>query len=364
MGMKTPWNQFFSAAALALIGLSVHGASSVPADWKTDCVGRMQISLPGEADIAAMLPKDFIKKLQEKGDSPFRFIDGQDASWSHVALMRITHPISDSEMRIINTEVNVLRNKIVKRVREDGDGVQLSRASTGTLEGKAWRGEKFYSAYLQAGSVAISWNSAVQLAKDLPLIASNFQTLVSGLRLRPTFDVPQDPGVCLPYLFVKDDGKDSRHIGMTYRLKAHPDITVWLEDSSAATIGPHTKPAMFTAEGKAAYFWERRYANRRSFQSLWPFHYAFKDTTMAGQEGVKTFVELTRDDEEQTKDYGYLVSVRGDPDAKTDTPDLMLYVIQDSVNATKRGIKPLDKDAFLEMAETIAASVRRRETSQ
>lgn len=192
-------------------------------------------------------------------------------------------------------------------------------------------------------------------------MADYYQTLIAGLRPRHIFDVPKDPCVCLPYLFVKNE--TGRHIGMTYRLKAHPDITVWLEDASAVTIGPHMNPAKFTAKGKAAFFWEQHQQILQGIKSLWSFNQAFKDTTLAGQKGVKTFVELIREDKEQTKDYGYLVSVRGNPEAKDDTLDLMLYVIQDSINATKRGIKPLGKGEFLNMAETIAASVKRRGTS-
>lgn len=364
MGMKTPWKQFISAAVLALIGLSAAAESKVPSDWKTDCVGRMQISLPGEADIAAMLPKDLISELNAQGYFGYKFLDGQDASWSSSNGLKITHPITPEEGVVIDAiiakDLAAAKAYYKKKSKETGESLALTELPKSAHVKLAFRGKNAYRAYLHLDKMAICWAIDTEV-DDMPNVAKDYQTLITGLRPRPTFDVPQDPGVCLPYLFVKDEGKDSRHIGMTYHLKTHPDITVWLEDSSAATVGPHMKPAMFTAEGKAAYFWERRYANRRSFQSLWPFHYAFKDTTMAGQEGVKTFVELTRDDEAQTKDYGYLVAVRGDPDAKTDTPDLMLYVIQDSVNATKRGIKPLDKDAFLEMAETISASVKRRE---
>jgi hypothetical protein len=39
----------------------------------------------------------------------------------------------------------------------------------------------------------------------------------------------------------------------------------------------------------------------------------------------------------------------------------MLYVIQDSIHATQRGIAPLAKKQFIDMIEKIAASVTRRE---
>ena len=63
---------------------------------------------------------------------------------------------------------------------------------------------------------------------------------------------------------------------------------------------------------------------------------------------------------DDTIDYGYLAVVRGDPQAKVDTPDLMLYVIRDAKNAVAKGKKPIDKDEVLKMAEAIAASVKHR----
>jgi len=91
-------------------------------------------------------------------------------------------------------------------------------------------------------------------------------------------------------------------------------------------------------------------------RSAW--HDSYRNITLSGSKGVESFVSIVREDD--TVDYGYLVAARGDPDAKEDTPDLMLYVIQDSKNARAKGIEPIGKDAFLEMAQTIAASVKRR----
>ena len=78
--------------------------------------------------------------------------------------------------------------------------------------------------------------------------------------------------------------------------------------------------------------------------------------TLAGYKGLSSFVKFIRHDD--AVDYGYAAVVRGDPNAKEDTPDLMVYVIRDSHNA--KGKEPMPKDEFLKMAETIAASVKRR----
>jgi uncharacterized protein involved in type VI secretion and phage assembly len=72
-------------------------------------------------------------------------------------------------------------------------------------------------------------------------------------------------------------------------------------------------------------------------------------------------VQLTRED--KAIDHGYLALVRGDPKAKEDTPDLMLYIVQDSKRAKAKGKEPMTKDAFIAMAERVAASVRLRPVS-
>lgn len=364
MNRMTAETIMITVSVLLTLAASNGIAQTVPADWKTDCVGRMQISLPGKVDIGAMLPKEFIKDVSGKGSSFNKFADGQGASWSNFGFdgrLDITHPSTVEERADINASFRDawLFANSYSETQGDPPLIELLNDSE---KGRAWHGENFYIANLHVGQVSLRWGTSTGLG-DMPNVAKNYQILITGLRPRLPFDLPKEPGVCLPYLFIRDEGYNHRHVGMTYRLKAHPDITVWLEDGTAAIIDTHQDPTKFTANAKAAFFWEQRYQNRLTFQSLWPEHRAFKPTTFAGQPGTKTFVELTRNDDKRTKDYGYLIAVRGDPNAEKDTPDLMLYVIQDSANAVSRGIKPLSKAAFFKMAETIAASVKRRETS-
>lgn len=135
------------------------------------------------------------------------------------------------------------------------------------------------------------------------------------------------------------------------------------------------------------FFWGQRYRSLGEAKLI-----SRNSNRFAGYESLNTFVELTRDDqipgsasyEERERalqraqrglppeeprptthstDYGYLSVVRGDPDAKVDTPDLMFYVIRTAQNASAKGIEPVGKEEFLELAQTIAASVKRRPTS-
>lgn len=347
-------SRVLGACLFALAGAPVCAAQTVPADWKTDCVGRMQIGLPGEVDVAA----DTATSWRDGPDPVARFYDEQTAGWSssyYLGQLKISHSWATDDLEGFMQKSVKSRDKFRPggEVQKKLGGRPFKELATSPLKGIAWQfGDTRYSV-LRIDSHMVGWT-----ASGSDYIDDYYQTLLTGLRPRPLFDVPKEPGVCLPYLFVKDDGKVPRHVGMTYRLKAHPDITVWLEDASAATIEKNQNPAKFTPEDKSNFFWTQRYQDRQSVASEWLVRYP--SATLAGHKGVKSFVRLIRLDG-KTRDYGYLVAVRGDPQAKEDQPDLMLYVIQDSLNARKQGIEPLDKDAFLKMAETIAASVTRRQ---
>src|SRR5690606_15448496 len=71
------------AALFAITSLSGCQATDIPPDWKTDCVGRMQLSFPSDVEVAAntanMLEREYsIGSIQPR----FDFADGQHASWS------------------------------------------------------------------------------------------------------------------------------------------------------------------------------------------------------------------------------------------------------------------------------------------
>jgi hypothetical protein len=201
-------------------------------------------------------------------------------------------------------------------------------------------------------------------SSDLSVSKHTLNTLVRSIHSRPIFDIPKGEGVCLPYTFIQDDGQRPRSVGVTYRLKSHPDVTIWLEDSTAqnnlADTGSGTTlaakdPDRLSPEYKTQFFWSQDYQSPKAWRHLWP---SLHEVRLDGRKGVASFVELKRQD--NTIDYGYLAVVRGDREAQQDTPDLMLYVIRDAKNAIANGRRPIDKDELLRMAEAIAASVRRR----
>ena len=190
----------------------------------------------------------------------------------------------------------------------------------------------------------------------------DFNTIVRGTSRRTFGEVPKLPGVCLPYFFVHDDDKQTRKLSVTYRLRRHPDITIWLEDANAVGHADwHRKDVnILDPEYRSNEFWTQIRQREQSVKSQWRLP-TYRHNHMAGQKGLETFVSIVHKD--GSEDFGYYSVAPGDAQSKDDKPDLQLYVIRDAKNAKSRGIEPLPKDEFLKMARAIAASVKRRPTT-
>jgi hypothetical protein len=96
----------------------------------------------------------------------------------------------------------------------------------------AWRVNAAHELVQNVDGVMLLWRVETldeDLQTELASTSSALADLMNAVR-RQTFEIPNGPGVCLPYLFIPDDGKRQRVIETTFRLRAHPDIAVWLSD--------------------------------------------------------------------------------------------------------------------------------------
>jgi hypothetical protein len=166
-------------------------------------------------------------------------------------------------------------------------------------------------------------------------------------------------GLCMPYTFIPDDGNGRRFISTAYRLRSHPDITIWLQDSNGGSVPKGFNPGKFTAEYDNEFFWGQRYQDRKEYRSIWSWPY-LRSIKFAGMEGKSSFVELIRNDDSSSMDYGFFAAARGDPAKDPDPTNIQMFVIRDAKNAIAKGMKPLEKDEFIKLAQAVAASVRKR----
>ena len=344
------------AIALSAAGCQAH---ETPAAWKTECVGRMLVSLPGDVDVSATTQKD----LQKYSDPPrSSFTDEQSAPWAglfFLGSLKVVHGLKPGEIDGLLARRGEARQKFradadkARRAGKPFDVYEELPVSPQNGLGFRAQGQRYLS--LRLGNHVFLWSGYSGIGQQQAQQA--YDVILGGLRPRDTFSIPKESGVCLPYAFIRDDGKESRHIAMAFRPREHPDITVLLRDVTAAEGDPKANPNVYEPQAQSDSFWTY-YDNtyRKSLRSVWSDPY--KRVTLGGSNGVESFVRIVRED--GIEDYGYLAIVRGDPEAKEDTPDLMLYVIRDAKNAIAKSKQPIDKDEFLKMAQTIAAGVKRR----
>lgn len=344
-----------AVTALVISSSACTTAHEIPADWKAECVGRMQLSLPGEVEVAADTLTSWHKYSSPRVGY---FPDEQVAGWSSYSVLgqiQVSHALTEVELDSFMQDSQRSRDKF-----RPGGSVQKTMGtkpyrelSVQPQKGIAWDFDATRYAIFQVGSHVFGWTAGASPGAAASSLDDRYNTIVNGLRSRDTFTNPQEAGLCLPYTFIRDDDKTSRNIGSTYRLRKHPDVTVYLRDATAAS---HKNKEVLTAKYRTNDFWAQYGGGTTDFKSVWSP--SSKGIALGGQAGMQTFVQFIRKD--GTQDFGYLAVAPGDPEGKQDTPDLMLYVIRDAKNAKAKGIEPVSKETFLEMAQAIAESVKRR----
>ncbi|MFV5216166.1 T6SS immunity protein Tli4 family protein [Azonexus caeni] len=329
-------------------------AETVPAEWPKECVGRLQLALPGKSDQAAYLFSELFRNHAQYGQPYMRFPDGEPAGLSQFSIADITHPLNASEK-------NDALNKFIKIQEKIGDSYKekVRNVSTGKLIGKAWVIQgKYVGLDALVNNSVFLWGQETASEIEFTHVEDKLKSLINALRPRPLFDVPAEPGLCLPYVFIPDGGQGGHAIAMTYRLKEHPDITINLRSKTAESTpkeGDNIRPDAVTNDFQTDLYWGAYLANVVDARSLWHLP-AKRPMHMAGRSGLETFLAVVRSKDSE-EDYIYHAVARGDPDEPEKAPDVRLVVEQNRQNAIKRGIQPLTQDEVLKLSRQIAASV-------
>ncbi len=345
-------------------------AASTQADETPDspieeCVGRSELTLPSDAE-AALYSIETVARLAKPPATlvQARFTDGQVAGytqWQYRGDLYVTRPVTSAQVadvlrRFGNLEREDRAYAARKKVDDSGTPLSYEQLSDSTRS-RASRLGSSYLATWNLSDIVVHWSSVVG-ADDTKPNRLAYQT-ISHSKLRAPFQMPDGPGVCLPSLFIPDDGKTGRFIASTYRLKQHPDVTVWIQDRDADGVPPAGKLGQLEQAAKDGdFFWTQNYQHRKSFRSLWSLPHPID---APGVVGVASLVELTRDDD--TLDYGYFASFRGTSDSSLGDTQIKMFVIRDADIALQKGIKPVDKAAFVALAESIQRSVRARKAT-
>jgi hypothetical protein len=332
--------------------------------WKSECVGRMQIRLPGEADVAGYSMRRLSNEIEVRvGQQQFEFSDGQEAGWSSLAYTGIVY-VSNS---ITVTEYEALDRKVKERLeinrlaatenrRPNGEALIFENVEVASRRGLAWHVSEFYTTFLQIQDHAFFWDvgGGAEKEKRNSRIAD---TILNGISYRRANEVPTGPGVCMPYIFIRDDGTNHRRVAMTFRLKEHPDVTVVVDDSNSAasSAGNHNYGGGLGRQIDDFWIQFEQSGSVTRVESAWKSP-SKRPLKFGETSGMDSFVKITRPG--GVIDFGYLALAQ--MQRGQDEQRLQLHIISEASHAKKRGIAPVSESSFLGMAKQIAASIQHR----
>ena len=352
--------------AIAILIFSTASNAEVTDNWKMECVGRYQVSLPGDIDVA-------VDKVTEQGDwIDNSYADGQTAVFSKLLYsghLTVISPALQKDFVKLKQIILKQRDETKQELlgthspysesdKRTANGYKPIRYNTPTMFG--WdttssdpgifyfRDNKIFS---YSPNFVGGYDSATSQSENAENI-KHYNTFLNDFRTRAIFEVPKQEGVCIPYGFIPDDGKQPHEIAVTMRLLDHPDIEVALRDSTNTGYTIRDGKSMYTyldpKEAINDLFANSGITNASEKEEVnFPGYHSVE---MNGQKGGAVFITITRKD--GSKDYGYIAAVQG----TADTPGLLLYVIR---TASRAKGKPVSKDELKDMAEKIVASVKR-----
>lgn len=378
-------------------------------EWKSECVGYYQLALPDKLEVALYSVEDFVNprkqseytgpEIKFEKSSIVRSDKSSQAQYTEFYYGQYKLGISSQSHISINwseyrSKVIADRDVWVKAVRKyKKDNLEKFNESV-TLESEFKRKHNYiikdytdaFALYENRGySLTVkkderlyhfwkeyqkdtgdkSQTAEKQLQESEPEILS----LLNRFQSRKLYQVPTAQGFCIPYGFIAgDSGHELRNMGVTYRLKNHPDVTIFFQDLGMEPGPGFQRPENESAKDFVTYLWNRKYqwssVSKELISPKW------RPIKMDGRDGLGTFVKATYSDVPVYDykghvsnrlnyiNYGYVAYVRGNHKTRNLEPDLLLYVMQDSSQVKNQ--PPMGKDDLEKLAEHIVSSIKRR----
>ena len=356
-----------SILLLLTVTFSLCAQAAAPADWKPECIGRSRVLLPSDVETAALSSESVAEEITERSrHSVSQFRDGQGAGWSRITylngLLLVSNELDGEQIAdlrsLFRNQPELEREYLKKRNTTKSLATVVTDVKLSSPQVLWWSYDS-HTLYLQQLQNHFLITGFTSDGETLGESNETFDFFAKNTNYREMFSIPSGSGVCLPFVFIRDKGSEQRKISMSYRIKSHPDVMVVLTDSSAEKPDEAMESFVQTPEYKINDFWSQYEVSRtgKSVSSRWPVSPAHS-VEMDGRKGIASFVNITRKDD--SKDFGYFAIVPGDPKAKSDTPELRLFVVREANHARAKGIEPIGDTAFLELVEQIASSVQVR----
>lgn len=237
--------------------LSTHPGYQTPAGWRTECTGRHLVDLPPGDLEWATLHDDLSGRVSYAGVDGGLWVEGESLIYGRILVE--VYPPKFGSLLESRHENEVIRQRIEKR--------QINReidTRKGMIEDARERGDAAYEKDLQEDIRKFEAELALPLPRELDLGVPDtrawlkdgifradlfrdgrtyhlalwpnegqseaaaeveFRDLVlRRFRVRKTFEVPAGPGVCFPYGFIVDDGRQPYDFQTTWRDRRVPGV--------------------------------------------------------------------------------------------------------------------------------------------
>jgi hypothetical protein len=340
----------FVLFGMALIGAclsAVSHAKSIDWNWKDECVGRYQLSVPGDIEYPIAPYKDLISnshpfyQFSDKAPARFHEINGGDiligdgTKPKNFDLLRDAIAKNAAKLRDDQLEIN---NKI------DADHIAIIPLKISDAFARRFK-EAIELVMLRNNIIFEKSFYSHEKKYEEQLVAMH--EFINSFRLRSSYEMPTTSGVCIPFAFMQDDGKISRDISANLRPQSHPDVMITFEDNEYILNNSD-----LDSNKKALIAMMLDYDSSPPHSSLAHIH----PQTIDGREGAAGFFHLTRPNGQ--KDFLYLAVIKG---TGNDNPSLVLRI--ERVAEYAKNQPPISESEFKALARHIVESIRPRSVS-
>lgn len=332
----------------------------------TECVGNVDMVFPSDVEVAANSTDMLIKEHDIGTIQPvFEFPDGEKSGWTSMhynGKLFVSHFLNDKEDKKI-FQLQEKRKEIAKqfasRQAEKGIGKGFEEVDIVPARGVAFHvGGSFSTSVFARGHML--WLQSSVKDSDASTYKKDLADFVKNLSFRPIGFVPKSSGLCFPYFFAAvEPGAETkrRKISATYRLKQHPDVIIWIEDSNP-TVSTE-KAEKDSPRNRINEFWTQ-YENNpgiEKIESEWSSPSGRK-VAIGNSDGLASFVRIKR--KGGVVDYGYMATARGDVRQKNTASDINLFVIRKAENAAVKGVTPVTAEEFIKLSQEIVSTIKIR----
>jgi hypothetical protein len=346
-----------------MVGLvpGVAVAADMPLEWRMECSGHLQFSLPVSA-VAAGMSYDFLTAhlIHPSNSMTFSFPDGQQAGWSKADFespILISNELSSpqfADLRKTFLQSKVLTKKFIKEKLSSDQQQPIGDVSGMPGHSAAWSIGTSVRMFVPLERHLLMMN-VDERDKGIGVSIDLAKKLAAGTSYRPIFTVPQGRGICLPNVYIRNNSDEIRDIATTYKLVAQPDVSIWIKDAGAAKYEEKARERNAQPDNVVDNFWAQ-YEISPTVKKVSPLR-SKNSVQLAGRRGLSSFVTITRRD--GSVDFGYFGAARGDV-TKSDAPDINVYVITQSSDARSKNVAPLDEKDFRELVKTVTESIQLR----